>query len=260
MKQFFLVVAIVLTLTVSLFAAYPYDSVAEVTTPFRDGHNGGSATLIAVSETKALVLTCQHVVLRAGRPVEFTWHATGEVTQGTVISVGAKRLDIALCITDRPKDLRAVPIAKPDLERSGQITNAGYPGLKGVLQWQTGEIERITQEDLYYTCRPVPGMSGGPTFDQYGNLIGVVVRYGRDGGASTSGKRMVEYLRPYMQKDTSAWAIEPIAFPDLVVAGPPETEIQAPEDWEEFELYVFLEYILPQIIEETSWIFEQETL
>lgn len=256
MRQFFLSIAITLTLVVNLFAAYPYDSVAEITTPHRGGHNGGSCTLIAVSETKALVLSCQHVVLAAGKPVEISWRATGEVTQGTVIAVGANGLDIALCITDRPKDLRPVPLARANKDSSGVITNAGYPGLTGTLEWQQGDIQEIDDDELYYSCRPIPGMSGGATFDKYGNLIGVIVAYTMDGGISTSGADMTAFLQPYVNGKTSAWVIEPLIFPDLIVEAPSETKIDAPQDFRAFEAWVWITYILPNLYEdaiETFW-------
>jgi len=227
------------------WAAYPYDSVCEITAPTRDltKNSGGSATLVAVSPDKALLLTCQHVVLFKDNTVQVTWTATGEQSEGVVVAVGADGLDVALVVCPRPKDIRPVPMARPYLTMSGRITNVGYAGHRGILEWQTGKLNSIGYSSIKYSCRPVPGMSGGATFDQYGNLIGVIISYSRYGGRSTSGVAFLKFLRGYDAKED--WKAAIPAFKDPIPGGQEEHEISAPKDWAEYRMFLFIFYDIP---------------
>ena len=238
-----LLIALVLfTSQVTAWGAYPYDSVAEIAAPSGDGgFSGGSATLIAVSENHALLLTCWHVVERAGNTIDVNWAATGEIGQGTVLRVDSEQ-DIALCVCNRPKGLRPVPVTEPDKIKSGRLTNAGFPGLSGILEWQTGEIVSITDMRLFYTCRPVPGMSGGATFDKYGNLVGVITHYQLDGGISASGNRMMRFIRDTL-RGKSGWKREPAQFVAEIAQADGVKKNEAPQDsFAEFEWHVWLNY------------------
>jgi hypothetical protein len=98
-------------------------------------------------------------------------------------------------------------------------------------------------------------MSGGPTFDPYGNLVGVVQFYNRRGGGSTGGRALRAYLADFIKKNaTVVWGGP---------SGPSETELElvaegsmndAPDEfsawalwtWDEFKtgpIKNFLEYI-----------------
>ena len=184
----------VLFCPISSWAAYPYSSVAEILVEVGNGYNGGSATLVAVSKSHALLLTAQHVVVRKGKTVHIRWPETQEQLVGEVVRIGQGQ-DIALIMCPRPKNLYPVPVILPVIRESGPITNAGFPGSEGVLKWQQGEIISLSDTVLTYTCKPISGMSGGATFDKYGNLIGVITHYSLRGGGSASGVKMMEFLR-----------------------------------------------------------------
>lgn len=240
-KRFILALFLIIPSTL-LFAGYPYDSVCEI----RVDRGGGSATLIAVSDDKALLLTCQHVAERVGDKVKVNWAATGEEGAGAVVAIGEKGLDIALCVVPRPLGLLPVPVTMPSRTKSGPITNIGFPGMTGVLGWQRGEIISISSDELRYDCRPIPGMSGGATLDQYGNVIGVITRYGRSWGLSTSGTDMMYFLRNYAQTHAEAgWVMDAPETTLQLSAAAPAEQVVVPEDWDEFEMYIFWEYLLP---------------
>lgn len=244
MRQLFLVLTFWLSSAV-LFAAYPYDSICEI----RVKGSGGSATLIAVSEKNALLLTCKHVALRAGNKVKVYWPATGEKSDGRVLKVGRRGFDIAICICPRPKGLLPVPVTGPSRTKSGRVTNAGYPGLDGTLGWQTGKITNISPSQITVTCRPVPGMSGGATFDQRGNLIGIIIKYGRRSGYSTSGTDMLYFVSQFMTsaKTVNVWMVGTRHNTGKIPVALKKTKVVAPADWDEFLVYIWVRYIEPPL-------------
>lgn len=214
------VIAIVALSAAYSCAAYPYDSICEIlvesgTYPNGDiRYNGGTASLVAVAEDQALLLTCKHVAIWPGKAVLINWAATGEEGLGKVIAVGRNQ-DIAMVICPRPKGLRPIPIARASKVESGRITNVGFPGVTGSLEWQTGLIKEVTRFELIYNCRPIPGMSGGVTFDQFGNQIGVITFYHkfRPSGGSSSGPEMIKFIksvqRRYQPRVPVVWEPKP---------------------------------------------------
>lgn len=227
-------------------AAYPYDSIAEILFDRGDEfneYNGGSASLIAVSDTEALLLTCSHVAEEVGGEIRVHWAATGEMSVGRVVATGGRQ-DIALCICPRPKGLYPIPLTLAGLYSSGRITNAGFPGLTGTLEWQTGELTAVRDSTIVYDCRPIPGMSGGVTFDQYGNQIGVIIQYGARGGVSSSGPDMFLFVRGYLQEHKAVW-LAGFLFNDSLEGHDSDFQMQDYSDYDEFSDYVWDEITGP---------------
>lgn len=237
MKRFLLGIVLTLCVCCNLFAAYPYDSIAKIVV----GKSGGSATLVAVTDSEALLLTAAHVAMRVGNNVRVVW-PSGDRSTGKVIELGKYKYDIAMVLCPRPKGLRPVPITLPNSLSTGRITNIGYPGNLG-LEWQTGELYGISRGQITYSCRPIPGMSGGATLDQYGNLIGVITRYGPRSGESSSGTDMMNFVSRYMKSaQAKTWETQAASFSEPVAKGKSEQEILAPDDWESYILYIGLVY------------------
>jgi len=237
-----------LLLPTNLLAAYPYDSVAEVLVESGNHYNGGSATLIAVSGDQALILSCKHVAEEAGRDIEVHWAATGEQSKGKVLLVGEDQ-DIAMCICPRPKGIRPVPVTSAGV---GQyIVNAGFPGLTGTLEWQQGKILTTGVSEMTYTCRPIPGMSGGATFDRYGNQVGVIIAYSLDCGISSAGDDMRSFINHFVQTSDVTWQF-PALGKELITCGPASQDVNAPEDFAEFLNFLYDRYVGPDAIPSTS--------
>ena len=229
------------TVAVSL-GAYPYDSVAEILVQEGNQYAGGSATLIAVTNEQALLLTCSHVAMQVGKGVKINWTATGEQAMGKVIRIAPNGLDAALIICSRPKGLRAIPVAPIDITITETIVNAGYPGVTGTLEWQRGDVQSLDSDTLWYSCRPVPGMSGGATFDQYGNLVGVIQFYTLDGGGSTSGRDLLFFLKRYILETQVSWVADFPQYEVLLLAAPEETNVNGPEPFDVFLQFIRDEY------------------
>lgn len=227
-------------------AAFPYSSVCEILVESGNGYAGGSATLIAVSEDQALLLTCEHVALEAGKEVKINWASLGQLSTGKVLLVGVGQ-DIAMCICPRPPGLRPVAVKAPVL--GGVIVNAGFPGITGTLEWQVGTVTEITETEVTYTCRPIPGMSGGATFDSHGNLVGVITHYGWDSGGSASGSKMIEFVNKFMATTDVQWCQGVEEVDTAIEVAPAEDKINAPEPYFEFVEFIYTEYTGP----DTPW-------
>ncbi len=243
-----LLLTIILILPSTGWAAvqYPYSAVCEIAVEENGGYNGGSATLIAVSDDQALLLTCWHVVVKADNVVHIHWSATGEVSKGRVLKVDSEQ-DIAMVICPRPQGLRPVPVTLPDKQTSGTLTNVGFPGLSGYPEWQQGTIKSLDNQRLYYTCRPVPGMSGGCTFDQWGNQVGVITHYQVDGGISASGVDMITFVGQFVPSSVGvSWDV-PVAQTEVPIADVVvHKKNEAPqEEYVDFEDYVWLNHVSP---------------
>jgi S1-C subfamily serine protease len=137
----------------------------------------GAGMLLQASPSGYLFATARHVIGTdnwniAKRPRAMISLASGIWTGADVIA-RHKNLDLALIWLPRHSgDSQFVqPIAEP---KDGEnIFVIGHPeGLKFTLS--TGLISRIDNTLLQITAPISPGNSGGPVYDQMGNLVGVV--------------------------------------------------------------------------------------
>lgn len=193
----FLFALLLSTICAPALAEYPWDSVCKVSVALRaNAYNGGSGTLIAVDETSALVLTVKHVAERVGLPTVCNWN--GVRCEGTVLAV-SPNADLALLRVKRPAGVRPVPVAAaaPD---TGPFVMAGYPGYdREHLRWQQGTYVDHDSITLVVTCRPEPGMSGGATFNRYGQVVGAVSAYGPANGYAGDGSALRALVAPYLK-------------------------------------------------------------
>lgn len=158
--------------------------------------NGGSGTLIGVTDDAALVLTVKHVAEQENLPA--TCQFGDQKVRGYVLAV-SKTSDLAVLLVQRPKGIEPVPvaIAKPE---NGPYYMAGYPGYdRERLRYQKGEYVEHDNDTLTVTCRPEKGMSGGPTFDKYGRCVGAVSAYGVRHGYAGDGEALQALVEQYLK-------------------------------------------------------------
>ncbi len=223
-------------------AAHPYDSVAEIAVKKGGRFNGGSATLIAVSPTQALLLTCQHVVLKKDKEV-YIRYRNGTKSRGTVYSLAPNGLDAALVICPRPEGIAPVPVVAPGSNSGQIIVNCGYPGNDHVLRWQKGKTTGQDSTTLRFDVRPIPGMSGGATFDEYGNLVAVVQFYNRRGGGSTGGTALRAYLAAFIKANVDvAWGGPQEPSDTMLVRVEEGNMDDAPDEFSEWSLWTWNEF------------------
>lgn len=163
---------IILALASPVLAAYPSDSVCEIDVAVSGGYEQGSGTLIGVAGDKGLVLTAGHVAMREGQQSTIRWRMTGkQKSTGTTLVVTDTTHDLGLIICDRPNGIRPVPVAVFDA-KCGPWLSLGYRDGKFWTASASGCGYRDGCMEL--NTPYVHGMSGGPTLDINGHLVGVV--------------------------------------------------------------------------------------
>lgn len=150
----------------------PYQSVCQITT---DGGQG-SGTLVAVSGGKALILTCRHVANSVETDVKVQWLAAGnQESAGKVVSVvngNEFNNDLAVVIADAPKGVQPVPVSEFN-QQHGPFRCVGFR--RGVM-YESLAMSAYEKNGLITLSEPfIGGMSGGPVFDRFGHVVGVVV-------------------------------------------------------------------------------------
>jgi hypothetical protein len=165
--------------------AQPHPAVARIITPQRDGVALGSGTLVAVNETKGLVVTNYHVVEDAAGPITVAF-PDGFRSAATVLKAD-RDWDLAALVIWRPS-VAPVPLASQSPRPGDPLTIAGYGS--GDYRAATG---RCTQYVSPGKNRPFEmvelgtparqGDSGGPILNSRGELAGVL--FGTDGGSTT---------------------------------------------------------------------------
>ncbi|WP_052055480.1 GUN4 domain-containing protein [Myxosarcina sp. GI1] len=149
-----------------------------------DGANLGSGAIIAESNNVYTVLTNWHVVRNPGQYSLQTIDGREHQINSTSIRQIAK-LDLAIVKFESNQNYQVAELGDSGNILEGQsIYFAGYPGeqrqensryyrffaanLVGILPNSTAN-----GYSLIYNGEAFPGMSGGPVFDKYGNLIGI---------------------------------------------------------------------------------------
>lgn len=151
---------------------WQYRSIAQLRMP----DCSGSGTLIGTSGDRALVLSCRHVCESVGRPVEATWvWADNQRTTGQVIDVlrgGGFNTDLALADVGLPKGVQPVEVAVLNLD-SGPWAAAGFR--QGTMRITTARRGWVNDNMFFFDTNLIGGMSGGPVFNRYGQLVAVGV-------------------------------------------------------------------------------------
>ncbi|MCE9544660.1 MAG: serine protease [Planctomycetia bacterium] len=158
-------------------AQRPHPAVARIIAVDRDGMSLGSGTLVYVTDKHGLVITNWHVVRDAVGPIEAVF-PDGFHSLGTVIKV------------DKAWDLAAIGIWKPPAtpvqlspvgpQQGEPLTIAGYGG--GSYRAATGRLAGRSSPGANYPLEFIElggvearqGDSGGPIFNQRGQMAGVL--------------------------------------------------------------------------------------
>ncbi|MFN7289185.1 MAG: trypsin-like peptidase domain-containing protein [Pirellula sp.] len=134
------------------------------------------------------VLTCAHVLTKNGSPMISYLITRGDkqaaiTAEAEVIQIDTKR-DLALLKIEPSESLKPILLSDRSTVESGEeVTVIGNPSVGGAVLTHTlttgvvSNIERqIDDQSFIQTSAAVnPGNSGGPVFDRYGKVIGLVV-------------------------------------------------------------------------------------
>lgn len=208
-------------------AQTPHPAVVRVTAQESDGMAQGSGTLVDVRDQLALVVTNWHVVRDATGPIHVVF-PDGFQSAARVLQVD-RDWDLAALLIWRPR-VAAVPLASTAPRPGDQLTIAGYgPGsyraVPGRCTQYVAPSTRHPYEMVEVSTMAREGDSGGPIFNDRGELAGVL--FG-SGGGTTAGSyagRVREFLK-------TAWTLpeSTLAPPAFAVSSDP-TANPPPADW-----------------------------
>jgi S1-C subfamily serine protease len=187
---------------------HPHPAVVRVIAPERGSTSYGSGTLVDVNGEHGLVLTNRHVVADAAAPP-------------TVLFADGFRSLARVVKTDKDWDLAALVIWRPNVEPVRLAAAAPQPGdLLAIAGYGQGPYRLASGRCTKYVCpdtRLPPetvevavaarqGDSGGPIFNQHGELAGVL--WGEGSGYTTGSYcgRVNRFLASVLPSAESAGA------------------------------------------------------
>jgi tetratricopeptide (TPR) repeat protein/S1-C subfamily serine protease len=158
---------------------------AKVTVRIQVGQSGGSGVIIAKKGNKYLVLTNAHVLREQAEPKIQT--PDGQKYKATKVkNTQVGNFDVALLEFTSSRSYQLAKFKNFGstllaLDEGRELYAAGFPYDSNALRVVTGEVAQLPQEPFvngtqigYVTKGDIKqGMSGGPIFDSFGNLVGV---------------------------------------------------------------------------------------
>ena len=158
-------------------AGRPRPAVCRVVSTNGDSIAAGSGVLVRVSGTAGLVLTAYHVV-RENRPTLEVTFPDGSTTPARLVAYD-QDWDLAALSVGRPV-AAPIPIAAKAPRRGDRLTICGY-GPVGVYREQTGRVTDYGSPTRDHPAQFVEvegaartGDSGGPIFDESGEIAGIL--------------------------------------------------------------------------------------
>ena len=238
--------------TAHLRSDLPHPAVARVIVPEAGATSYGSGTLIDVRDQFGLVITNWHVVRDAQGPVEVLF-PSGFQSKARALKVDADWDLAALVIWRPPVEPVTLSTAAPRL--GDQLTICGYG--QGMYRSATGRCTQYYAPRTNFPLHMVEldvearqGDSGGPIFNDRGELAGVLFGAGRGTTLGSFGGRVESFLAtlapdigkaaddalvscPHPARGKQAVCRDGVCYP--ADSLPPENEespfTEADEDW-----------------------------
>jgi S1-C subfamily serine protease len=176
--------------------ATPHPAVARIVVPEKDGVSYGSGTLVDARGQFGLVVTNWHVVRDAAGPIEVEFPG-GFKSPAEVVKTD-KDWDLAALSVYRPPS-SPVPVTAAAPQPGEWLTIAGYGG--GDWRVAGGQCTQYLAPGLDFPHEMVElatearqGDSGGPIFNQQGELAGVLFGSGPGYTSGSYGGRVLKFL------------------------------------------------------------------
>jgi S1-C subfamily serine protease len=154
------------------------------------GHASG--VVIRSNDKGSLILTAAHAVndLPVGSLVwiDIDWHKTPASVQKIDLPN-----DLALVSSTELTNLRVMPVAQEDIKAGSLCILSGFPSeIRPAIQtigFYKGDLDLGTIGTLHFVSSGSwPGSSGGPMFNEAGQIVGILVRGYRVAGRESSHK------------------------------------------------------------------------
>jgi serine protease Do len=175
----------------------PHPAVARIIVPEKDGQSYGSGTLIDVNGQHGLVVTNWHVVRDASAEITAVF-PDGSRSPAQVVKVD-KDWDLAALSVWRPTSAAPVPIAALAPKPGEVLTIAGYGSgdyraAAGVCTQYLAPSASHPYELVEVAAEARQGDSGGPIFNERGELAGVLFGSGPGYTSGSYAGRVREFL------------------------------------------------------------------
>ena len=174
----------------------PHPAVVRVIVAEQGATSYGSGTLVDVRDQFGMVITNWHVVRDAQGPIEVVF-PDGFRSQARALKVDAD-WDLAALVIWRPR-VQPVPIAATAPQPGDQLTICGYG--QGLYRSATGRCTQYYAPRVDFPRQMVEldvqarqGDSGGPIFNQRGELAGVLFGAGQGTTLGSFGGRVGSFL------------------------------------------------------------------
>ena len=175
----------------------PHPAVARIVVPEQGAISFGSGTLIDVRENFGLVITNWHVVRDASDTIEVKF-PDGFMSKARALKVDSD-WDLAALIVWRPQGIQPVSIAARAPRPGDPLTICGYG--QGNYRCATGRCTQYYAPRLDFPRHMVEldvearqGDSGGPIFNEQGELAGVLFGAGQGTTLGSFGGRVGAFL------------------------------------------------------------------
>ena len=204
----------------------PHPAVCRIMVPEKDGISFGSGTLVAVQDKYGLVVTNWHVVQNSTQAVNVVF--PNGFRSGARVLKTDRDWDLAALLIWRP-DSSPVSIAMQPPKQGDVLTIAGYG--PGQYRTATGRVTQYVSpgsnmpfEMVELSAQARQGDSGGPIFNQQGELAGVLFGASQGATAGSYAGRVNWFLaslsQQVEQQTESMLASAPISRPVDVVKAP----------------------------------------
>lgn len=182
--------------TIPTRVAEPHPAVVRVVVPEGDATSFGSGTLVDVREQFGLVITNWHVVRDAKGPIEVIF-PSGLSSKARALKVDPD-WDLAALVIWRPQ-VEPVKIAAAPPQPGDRLTICGYG--PGIYRSATGRCTQyyspnvnLPQQMVELDVEARQGDSGGPIFNDRGELAGVLFGAGQGTTLGSFGGRVETFL------------------------------------------------------------------
>ncbi|QDU30398.1 putative periplasmic serine endoprotease DegP-like precursor [Anatilimnocola aggregata] len=198
-----------------LISRTPHASVARIVVPDKTGVSFGSGSLVDVRGEHGLLVTNWHVVRDASGPI-YVFFADGFQTPATVVK------------TDRDWDLAALSIRKPPASQPLKLsTTAPQPGewlciagygsgdyraAAGRCTQYVSPAQHLPYEMVEVAAEARQGDSGGPIFNERGEIAGVLFGSGKGSTSGSYAGRVANFLQGVVPVAPPAIAAAPSAI------------------------------------------------
>ncbi len=198
-----------------LISRTPHPAVARIIAQEKDGASFGTGSLIDIRGDHALVVTNWHVVRDANPNSIFVFFADGFQTAATVVKAD-RDWDLAALSIRKPPTATPIAISRTAPRAGDWLCIAGYGSgdyraAAGRCTQYVSPATNLPYEMVELAAEARQGDSGGPIFNEQGELAGVLFGSGQGTTSGSFAGRVLNFLQ----------GVVPVETPLVNTAAPP---------------------------------------